>query len=99
MKFIITMASHWGDDRPCEEAKAETYTKTQQRLSQYVTEEWRNGGSNHREENGMALREIRLVRWVVNITSLKQLVEFQKKYGRLILEDNNGLRIYDDYIE
>jgi hypothetical protein len=99
MKFIITRASHWGDDQPCEEATPETYTVTQQRLVRYVTKGWLNEGHDHHEEGDMSLRSAEMVRWVVDINSLEQLMEFQKKYGRIIIQYDNELKIYDDYIE
>ena len=35
--------------------------------------------------------------WFIKITSLKQLNDFIKKYGCVIL-DNESIEIYDDYI-
>ncbi len=101
MKFIVTRrVSPIGDEAPpCEEARKEELTPLDYRDVSSLEEakkkvwfnEWFNSGVNHREEGGRIVCEKRQKeqRWVVEIGTLEELVEFQSRYGDIILRDSS----------
>ena len=77
MKFIISRASQWRNEQPCEEAKEEEFV----------------------------YGDIILKRWVIEINSLDEIMNFKSKYGDIVIRDSgfdDGIQeivIYDDYLE
>lgn len=64
---------------------------------------WTGKGKNHREEDGVALREVTRAEWWLTTDDLATLAGFCKSVGSVIVEvqsDNEAtLEIYDDYRE
>lgn len=107
MKFSIRRTSTWTDERPCDEATQEIVVLVDERtvddpkkLNGIGTpQEWVEHGKNHRVENGHIKRDLERIGWTVKLNSLKDLVEFSKKYGELIISESPSIEIYDDYRE
>lgn len=90
MRFLVTRTSLWSEERPCEEAKLEQFTKVEewsvddpQKL--YLGETWYRHGVNHRVENGKIKRDFHVKRWFVEINTLEELLAFMRRHGRIIL--------------
>ena len=110
MLYRIERTSMWWHEKPCEEAVEhetpllETRTCTEHQYNAvHAPREgglWRERGTNHCvTEKGYIRRQMGTEKvWCVNITSIKQLKEFVKKYGRIIF-DKDSIEIYDDYRE
>ena len=60
--------------------------------------EWYAHGQNHRAVNNHIIRDFPEETWVIRINTLENLMEFIKKYGVIVLTDEE-LEIYDDYRE
>lgn len=114
MRFLITRTSEWGDGKPCEEAYAapaifvdrRTVPTIKEAKKRFWFKNWYEGGTNHREENGMiACDRPPRNKWFVEIDNLDDLVEFIHKHGRVVIssdshyKDEAEIEIYDDYRE
>jgi len=118
MKFLIKRTSDYSDKKPIKEAKkiSVPYWHTRTCTEEYFDKSfsiregtWRSKGKNHKKvnENCITRQEDNRDMWSVEINSLEELLKFEHKYGRLILEeyDNSDeekfyeLEIYDDYRE
>jgi hypothetical protein len=112
MKFMVSRTSNWDlEEQPCEEAVKETYTSTDTRIVDdpsklnYGSDEWYTKGTNHRVENGMIKRDFPdFEAWFIEIDSLDELLQFFRKYERLVIQEHYGsdfikIEIYDDYRE
>ena len=112
MKFIISRTSNWSDEEsPCCEAVREPHVRIDERtvdnpdkLNQ-GPEYWYKLGQNHRVENGHIKRDFPYEAWSIEISSLEELLEFTKRYGRVIINEYcgnptlNEIEIYDGYRE
>ena len=119
MKFVISRTSLY-EEKPCEEAFRDkvTYLKVHERACKTFEEydhrfskhegAWLSKGTNHRLTQTGIYREegnIEEESWFIEINSLEELINFQDKYGSLVLEkwkDGNRilqLEIYDTYRE
>lgn len=116
MKFLVTRTSGFGfreKDKPCKNAIKKYYTVVDERTidnpmkNPFIGESWYKNGTRHRVENGHIKRNLRKKGWFIEINSLEELIEFQKEYGRIIIEETylpalDGtlkIEIYDDYRE
>ena len=114
MKFIISRASCWSDDQPCNEAVQEKLTFVDERhiddplKNSYIGQAWYTdeGYFNHRVENGHIKRDYYRNDWTITIDTLADLLALQDKYGHLILYNTTDciecpreIKIYDDYVE
>lgn len=114
MKFIVSRTSMYGDDKPCDEASKMTYTRIDMRgaddpskIPAYKENSslWYDEGTNHRIVKGKIMRDFEETGWFIEINSLEELLEFQKKYGDLVLqhsmwnEEIPEIEIYDYYRE
>ncbi len=115
MKFVITRTSAFKES-PCPEAFKSEYIYVDRRLVDDPakiewyggkTDWWYEEGVNHRVENDQICRDMGLrAEWVVEINSLKDLLDFKKKYGRLVIDETYDhkieipkIEIYDYYRE
>ncbi|NOX21122.1 MAG: hypothetical protein GXO99_07705 [Nitrospirae bacterium] len=99
MKFLISrkVQSISNTEKPCEEAVKEELTPLDYRTVETLEEakkkiwykQWYEGGTNHREEDGMVVceRKEKEERWVVEINTLEELIKFQEKYGDIIIRN------------
>ena len=114
MKFLVTRTSDYVT-KPIKEAKRVKTTHVDRRTVKTL-EEVRNApwgklffasGRNHREENGMVMRDLDRVYsdWEMEIANLEQLMEMIKKYGEIVISSSNArgyeyeIEIYDGYRE
>ncbi|RMG03876.1 MAG: hypothetical protein D6726_04590 [Nitrospirae bacterium] len=100
MKFVVSrQTSRVGaNGKPCEEAREEELTPLDYRMVSTLEEakkkvwykDWLEGGTGHREENGMVVceKKEKVKRWVVEINSLEELISFQAKHGTITLTDS-----------
>jgi hypothetical protein len=111
MKFVISKTSAWGE-KPTKNAILEELTykdfrtvKLKQVQKHTWGATWLIGGTNHREERGMAVRNIKKEAYTIEIKDLKELIKFQEKHGEIILkysgfiEIPDEIEIYDNYRE
>ncbi|MCX8070485.1 MAG: hypothetical protein N2738_08280 [Thermodesulfovibrionales bacterium] len=101
MKFIVTKknVSLTDTKKPCEEAREEALTALDYRTVSSLKEaeskiwfkDWYNGGENHREENGMIVceKKEKVHKWIVEFNSLEELINFQSKYGDILISDSS----------
>ena len=114
MKFRVKRTtSILGDAKPCLEAYSTEDTYLDWRTFKTLAEarlklggDYFNAGTNHREENGMVVRDLEKQKiWAIDINSLTELLKFYNKYGDLIICESDyknhplTLEIYDDYRE
>lgn len=114
MKYIIDRASIWDDRQPCEEAFQEEVIFTDERnvddpmKNIHIGQSWytEKGWFNHRVENGHIKRDRKETKWVIEINSLNQLLDFMNKYGKIVIypqaygiDNYQEITIYDDWIE
>lgn len=104
MKFIVnrTTVSLTGSKSPCEEAREEELTPLDYRTVRTLEEakkkiwykDWLEGGVDHREEAGMVVcdRKVKEKQWVVDLNSLEELIDFQEKYGEIVISDSSPYR-------
>lgn len=97
MKFIISRASQWRDDAPCEEAKRDSIIRVETRTlctpeefdAKFAHKEgkWLSVGTNHRvDEKGWITRDNGMMDvWVIEINTLDELIEFCDKYDDIII--------------
>ena len=115
MKFRVSRTS--GKTPPCEgayEVLTQCRDKHELSLAEIVQQgwdkQWFSSGTNHREEDGKAIRDLPLeVVWVVELQNLDQLAQFVVKHeGEVIITTRSypdypgyplGLEIYDDWRE
>jgi hypothetical protein len=100
MKFIVTrrVSSIGDEEKPCDEAKRQALTPLDYREVETLEEakkkvwfkEWYESGTNHREEGGRVVceKKEKEQRWVVEINSLEELMDFQSKYGDIIVRNS-----------
>jgi hypothetical protein len=100
MKFIVSRkrVSVTGNRKVCDEARQEDLTPLDYRTVKSLEEakkkvwykDWVKGGVNHREEDGMVVcdKKEKSRQWVVEINSLEELLEFQGKYGSIIISNS-----------
>lgn len=118
MKFLVTRTSlHEVNQKspPCDGAKWMPFTRVDIRtvddptkILAYKDQDpawWYQEGSNHRVVDGKIMRDFPAKGWFIKINSLKELIEFQAKYGELVLgpspqnPDILRIEIYDSYRE
>lgn len=112
MKFIISRTSAW-EGRPCKEAKKEKLTHLDYRTVKTLKEarkhkvmnspiSWFANGQNHREENGMVVRDMEFEYWTIECENILDLYD---RYGSLVIQDSEckeypiEIEIYDGYRE
>lgn len=100
MKFIVsrTTVSLRKSRKPCDEASEEELTPLDYRTVRTLEEakkkvwykDWLEGGTNHREEDGMVVcdKKTKEKQWVIDIDTLDELIEFQSKYGEIMILDS-----------
>jgi len=100
MKFIVSRkrVSLTGNRKVCDEARQEDLTPLDYRTVKTLEEakkkvwykDWIKGGVNHREEDGMVVcdKKEKSRQWVVEINSLEELLEFQSKYGSIVISNS-----------
>lgn len=112
MKFKISRTSTYCN-QPCIEAVKEKCISIDERTVnspdklnfKYDRENWFTEGTNHRIEDGHIKRDIEDEDWFIEVNTLEDLIEFQEKYGDIIIQkswDNDTIKeieIYDDYRE
>lgn len=118
MKFEIKRTSLWNDNiPPCENAYSEEAITLDRRTVSTIHEaksrdwfnSWYNGGTNHREEDGMIVcdRKDKSKRWFIDVNSLDDLINLSRNNdASLILSTYTNIKdvscsveIYDDYRE
>ena len=116
--FVVTRTSaSWGwgvkPPSPCEGAFLKKATSLDRRrvssLKIASTQPWGVDffatGRNHREENGIVVRDLDTAVWVVEIASLDGLLKFATNYGEIIIKKSEykelpfELEIYDGFRE
>lgn len=96
-------------NRPCKEAVKKKVPNYEHRTFKSFEEHdaklgrhfgtWLSKGTEHKVDNtGISRRLEDTEEWVVRISSLKQLQDFIKEYGDVIV-DEDSIIIYDSYIE
>ncbi len=121
MKFIVERTSlHDIDIPPCEGAKPAEYETSrcdwrgaatlEEAKEMWWFRDWNTSGTNHREENGKVVcdRREQIALWTIEIADLAELLEFQKKYEKIILKTTIDVKldsefagcieIFDDYL-
>ncbi len=100
MKFVLSRkrVSVTENKRPCDEARQEELTPLDYRTVKTLEEakgkiwykDWLESGENHREENGVVVcdKKEKTTQWVIEIYTLKELIEFQGKYGEIVISDS-----------
>jgi len=99
MLFIVsrTRVSLWSRDKPCEEDVEIELTPLDYWMVPSIEEakkkvwfkEWYEGGVNHKEENGMIVcKKKQKEKWVREIKSLEKVINFQEKYGKIMILDS-----------
>ena len=115
MKYIITRASNWNDNQPCDNTIQEYVLYTDERTVDDPSkiehrpsrETWYSelGYFNHRVENGHIKRDYYRKEWTMEINTLEELHKFMEKEGEIIVSlEYCGsklphITIYDDYVE
>lgn len=116
MKFLVTKTSCFGFNeniKPCEKATLEDYIIVDERYiddpmkNPNIGKNWYEKGTDHRVENGNIKRNLKSRGWFIELNTLEELIEFQKEYGSLIIEEPYTpslegylrIEIYDDYRE
>ncbi len=109
MKFVVSRTSdHRADvEPPCPEAKRVKVVRVDTRNadSPEDSSRWYNEGFGHEVVDGCMRRYFHGMAWVVNIPTIKALLEFCKKHGDVIVsepfwyEGMPQLEIYDDFLE
>ncbi len=101
MKFIIgsKTVSLTESKKPCDEAREKELTPLDYRDVKTLEEakgkiwykSWIEGGSNHREENGMVVsdKKAKVDQWVVDLNTLEDLLTFQGRYGDIVIADSS----------
>ena len=105
MKFEITRTSQWNSDEtpPCEGAiqEVEEITNTYKMEKDLSYYEGYFFNVRTFTENGVKMIELtdKKLRWYLEINSLEELMDFQKKEGSSVILSDNTIEIYDDYRE
>lgn len=104
MKFVVsrTTVSLQESKKPCDEAKEEALTPLDYRTVRTLEDakkkiwykDWLQGGANHREEGGIVVcdKKEKEKQWVLEINTLKELMDFQSKYGEIVIMDSAPYR-------
>lgn len=99
MRFVVSRASCWDDEKPCVEAKRMEITELDIRRFRSPDEfdkirghregSWLSGGKNHCiTKDGHIQRELGPKEvWYVEIETLEELVEFKNRHGQIIILD------------
>lgn len=110
MFYKVSRASYYSDTNPpCDDAVLKSFPYYESRaFSSFelfdkvrgkLEGAWLSKGTEHKvTEDGISRRLFDFEKWVIRITSLKQLQEFIKKYGKVII-DEDSIIIYDAYVE
>ncbi len=110
MQYVVKRTSVFGDEKPCKEAYRKDDCWLDYRAAKSLAiahkRSWAdtffNGGSNHREQNGMVVRDIPETIWVIDIDDFTAFVD---KYGAIVLMPSRykhtpyQVEIYDSYRE
>lgn len=116
MKFIVDRTSSWHNEKPCKEAKRQSFTYLDHRTCKTLKEARESGripeffesGTNHREEDGMIVRDIGKIKYyTIELNSMDELTQFIDKYGEVVISAFNGIKenvkykieIYDSWRE
>ena len=121
MEFKISRTSMWCDKKPCDKAYKKEIIRQDERGFKTFEEhdeklprdgKWLEEGFNHKIlppnknfKTQHIYREFNKEVWMINIDTLKDLLELFKNYGDLIIkksfENDNiyEIEIYDDYRE
>lgn len=111
MKFLVNQTT--GAEPPCENAKEEPYTRIDVRTvsdpsllgSEWARNDWYKRGTNHRTEDDLIKRDFDACGWMIELSTLEDIMAFIAKNGRIIMspsDDNPSLsqiEIYNDYRE
>jgi hypothetical protein len=104
MKFIVSRktVSLMANRKPCDEALEEELIPLDYRTVKTLEEakkkiwykDWLEGGVNHREEEGMVVsdKKVKEKKWVLEISSIEELMDFQSKYGEIMIVDSAPFR-------
>lgn len=113
MEFMITRTSVWFDDKPCDEAyekdcmrKDVRTLKSFEEYDNKFKDNFHDRGVNHKiNKDGYIEREFEDKAWFIEINSLEDLLEFENKFGPIIVSTSwtnyeyMMIEIYDDYRE
>lgn len=100
MKFVVsrTTISLIKSKKPCDEAIEAELTPLDYRTVRTLEEakkkvwykDWLEGGANHREEGGIVVcdKKGKEKQWIVEINTLEELMNFQGKYGEIVIMDS-----------
>ena len=112
-EFVCTRTSLFDDEKPPHpSARIVSYERVDLRTiddpmkSPYIGAAWYESGRNHRVENGMIARDFDDERWVIEIDTMEELLEFVGESGEVVLSVNDHgltpcmeIEIYDSYRE
>ncbi len=104
MRFRVNKAS--GTEPPCEGAVFGKYSeehivdlsKVQYNFKDKVIDIWKTHGVNQRREGDLLIKYFEYDVWWLEINNLKELMNFIKKEGHIVLASDE-ITIYDDYLE
>lgn len=111
MEFLVSRTSICRDEvRPCKgSVKKDNLTymdwRTVKTLEECKTNRYMRDfledGINHREENGMIVRELpNRTKWTIEINSLEKLLDFvNKNAGQIVINKRNDIKEYEYEIE
>ena len=109
MFYKVSRSSSYNNEQPCEGAVLKSMPHYHVRAFNSFQEfdercgaregTWCSKGTEHTVGDGyISRKEGYQDEWVVKISNLKQLQEFIKENGQIVL-DEDSIVIYDDYIE
>lgn len=110
MFYKVSRASGYSDENPpCKEAVKKKLPNYEHLIFKSFEEydaklghlcgTWLSKGTEHKVDiSGISRRLEDIEQWLVRISNLKQLQDFIKEYGNVII-DEDSIMIYDDYIE
>ena len=112
MNYLVEKASIWSGICPIDEAFPGEYghidIRTLSSFEEYdrkFSDNFKDIGYDHCiNKDGEIQRTITRVGWFIEINNLEELHEFIKKYGDIVIQDNEfstvpKIIIYDDYLE
>ena len=111
MRFVVTRASLWMDDSPCEGGVLRDVVNyerwcipTFEKFKELHQEEFTAMGFDHKKTKDGIQRSLPLKKWTCDIDSLEDLMEFVDRNGEIVIRpqwqyDLPEIIIYDDYIE
>lgn len=83
MIFVVVRTSMYNNAKPCAEAFRREFPDFEK-------------GSCSEEYYNKFIAPLKYREWVVRIKSLKDLIQFIKKYGNKIVMTDDSIEIYDD---